>query len=480
MKRRARVLLWLALLAVAGAALVAAIERAALPPRLVAAYLERRAEGHASFSGDVARALAQWLVQADRQAAAQPLRAAFRVGATKAMPAASALGREPAVIVDTPDALREAIAQAVPGAVITLLPGRYRFDGAPIEASRPGSAGQAITVRAQVPGSATLEFDQTEAFLVSAPYWTFENLDLRGVCQQHSHCEHGFHVVNQAKHFVARNNTLRDFNAHFKINGDRGAMPDGGLIEGNTLSNGSVRQTDNPVTLIDLVAASDWLVRGNLIADFAKGGGDQTSYGAFAKGGGRGNRFVGNIVLCEHRLGRPPGRRVGLSFGGGGSDKNFCRDRQCITEHDEGVIESNLVAFCSDEGIYINRSARSRVLHNTLVDTAGIGVHYAQSSVELEGNLIDGLVRPREQASVHGVDNIDTAATRLYLGSHPVRALFAAPEGIDFAWRDTPPRRAGGGTVGVDLCGQPRPAQPAYGAFEDFTACVLPPAQARP
>ncbi len=41
-------------------------------------------------------------------------------------------------------------------------------------------------------------------------------------------------------------------NAHFKVNGSGGAYPDFGVIEGNTLRNGSVRDTGNPVTPVDL------------------------------------------------------------------------------------------------------------------------------------------------------------------------------------------------------------------------------------
>ena len=55
--------------------------------------------------------------------------------------------------------------------------------------------------------------------------------------------------------------------AQIKINGDRDRFPDGGQIVGNRIYNTSPRRTDNPVTTIDLVGASDWTIRGNLIAD---------------------------------------------------------------------------------------------------------------------------------------------------------------------------------------------------------------------
>ena len=54
-----------------------------------------------------------------------------------------------------------------------------------------------------------------------------------------------------------------------------GRFPDEGRIESNTLRNQGVRDTVAPVTPIDMVGVDGWLVRRNLIADFAKGRGDR-------------------------------------------------------------------------------------------------------------------------------------------------------------------------------------------------------------
>ena len=53
------------------------------------------------------------------------------------------------------------------------------------------------------------------------------------------------------------------------------------------------------------------------------------------------------------------------------------------------MIRSNLVASCSDAGIYLNSAARSRVVHNTLLDTAGIEARFAETSADVEGNLVE-------------------------------------------------------------------------------------------
>jgi parallel beta-helix repeat protein len=366
--------------------------------------------------------------------------------------------------------LRTALERAQPGEVLSLAAGTYRFSGPSLTVNRPGRVDAPITVRATQPGSVTLEFDMLEGFHVSAPHWVFENLTIVGVCPDDSNCEHAFHVVGAARHVVIRNNAIREFNAHLKVNGQGGQFPDHGRVTGNRLVNTRARRTDNPVTPFDLVAASDWLVEGNLIADFVKDGGDSTSYGAFAKGGGSGNRFVRNVVLCEHRLRGVGGRRVGLSFGGGGSGAAACRDRRCVVEHERGLMRDNLIASCSDDGIYINRSAQSALRHNTLIDTAGINVRFDESSAEVEGNLVDGPIRAHAGALLRATDNRSTWLVASYLGLGGVRSLFADALALDLRWRTEPPRRDAGDAL-PDLCGTLRAGAAAYGAFEDLQAC---------
>ena len=378
------------------------------------------------------------------------------------------------VFVSSPDEIITAIAHARPGDVITLMPGTYYFEKRTYIAVNQGGLESApVTLRAERPGTVFLEFNMSEGFKVSAPYWTFENLHIRGVCQQQTNCEHAFHVVGEAAHFVARNNTIVDFNAHFKINGEGNIFPDYGLIAGNTLTNSRVRQTANPVTSIDLVAASHWQIQRNLITDFIKAQGDKISYGAFAKGEGSDNSFEKNIVLCENMLQGTPGQRVGLSLGGGGTGETFCRNRRCITEQNGGVIQSNLIAFCSDDGIYINRSAANKILHNTLIDTGGISVRFVESSSVVQGNLVDGLIRARDGGVLHLTDNHSANTTSLYLGLHPIRDLYVNAAAMDLAWKESPPNRVVAGAVPLDLCGAPRSTHPAYGAFEDFSACLV-------
>ncbi|MEP6655972.1 MAG: right-handed parallel beta-helix repeat-containing protein, partial [Betaproteobacteria bacterium] len=419
---------WIAVLflAGAGALFLLAVENFGVLPRTLASYVERRASGHNPSIVNLGHVIGKVLTALDRGSDQDHGRSSLSLGFRypDAAGSSTALRSEKIVFAASREDLLKAILEARPGDVITLRPGSYRFTGAYIDVNRSGTPAAGIMLRAELPGTVFLEFDMEEGFLVSAAYWSFENLTIRGVCRRHPDCEHAFHVVTAATHFTARNNTILDFNAHFKINGSGRLAPDYGLIEGNTLRNTSVRRTDNPVALIDLVAASHWRVRGNTISDFAKAGSDRTSYGAFAKGGGSDNRFEQNLVLCEHGLRNIAGARVGISLGGGGTAREYCRDGQCLAEQQGSVIASNLIASCSDDGIYINRAAASKIVHNTLIDTGGIVVRDTESSADIEGNLVDGAIRSRDGGTIRATDNIETAITRLYLGSHPVRALF--------------------------------------------------------
>jgi len=478
-RRGRRLLVGAAAVLVLGAVAAAvAVEQVGVTPRTLGPYIEQRASGHNPAIVAAGRFAGRTLLELDRGS----VRSALDTGPALALGAqAQPAGGDSAAgtLVDSADALRAAMAAAEPGTVITLLPGTYRFDGMRIEANRPGRADAPITVRAARPGSVRLDFAMVEGFKVSAPWWRFENLTIRGACGDDDSCEHAFHVVGGASHFAAVNNTIGDFNAHFKINGENGRFPDDGLIESNTLENSHARATRHPVTPIDLVAASRWVIRANLISDFIKTDGDRVSYGAFAKGAGSANLFERNLIWCERRLRGQPGQRVGLSLGGGGTGKDVCRDRKCITEQDGGILRANLINACSDAGIYLNNAAASKVEDNTVVDTGGIDVRFPASSASLDGNLVDGVIRSRNGGLLRLGDNRSTALWPSYVGHHPVRSLFADPAAGDFGWRGDAPLRARRAqeAPASGLCGTARAAAPAYGAFDRFADCLAPAAR---
>jgi hypothetical protein len=470
-----KVLMVLALLLLAAgvAAAVSFIEKSGITPRALAPYIVKRTSGHNPTITGTGTLVAAQLIAFDRGDTVLPPALQLNLGAQPvgARVRVAADARE--IMVGSADDARRALGDAHAGDVITFLPGRYRFGGTGVPARGTGRADAPILVRALVPGSVTVELDTVEGILVNGPWWRFENLVIEGVGGDDNYCEHAFHIVGGATHFAAVNNTIVNFNAHFKINGDNGRFPDGGLIESNTLTNTRGRRTANPVTPVDLVAASGWMVRHNIISDFQKEQGDQVSYGAFFKGAGMQNVFESNLVWCEHKLQGRPGQRVGLSLGGGGTGKGYCRDQRCIAEQERGEIRANLIVGCSDVGIYLNNAAASIVNDNTLIDTAGIDVRFAGSSADVDGNLVDGGIRSRNGAILREGDNRTAPVSYAYLGMHPQRTLLRDPLAADFTWRSAPPARDPDRLTrrsGARLCG-PRAALKAYGAFDDFAAC---------
>ncbi|WP_223465011.1 right-handed parallel beta-helix repeat-containing protein [Massilia soli] len=465
----------LGLVALAGVSAAAAgtlwfLDSRGITPRALSPYVAKRSSGHNDAIEQTGRWMQRTLMALDRGSpyAGDDTLLTLRAGGLAPVAPVQALR---AVAVADTAALRAAMAAALPGDVITLAPGDYAVPRGELAARRPGAEGSPIVVRAEQAGTVTIAMGIAEGFKVTAPYWTFENLTIRGVCKFQLFCEHAFHVVGDAGHFTARNNTVVDFNSHFKINARRGKFPDHGAIIGNTITNTTIRDTSTSVTLIDLVSGSDWTIRGNVITDFIKGGSDRISYGVFAKGAGARNILEQNIVICEHLL-RGPGQRVGMSLGGGSTGKQYCRDARCLTEQEDSVIRANLIASCSDDGIYLNSAARSVVSHNTVLDTGGIVVRFATSSADVEGNLVDGAIRSRDGGVVRANDNLDTSIPSLYAGRHPVREMFSGVSVAALAWDGAAPRRKQAPSQPApDLCGVQRPALPTYGAFESLAAC---------
>jgi MYXO-CTERM domain-containing protein len=314
-----------------------------------------------------------------------------------------AVARAGEVPVKTTTELTAAVAAAQPGDTIVLASGTYAFTGGgrAFTASAAGTAAAPITVRSATPLGAKLTFDTLEGIVVEGPFWRFEGLDIQGVCASDSDCEHAFHVVGQATDVVLRGNRLVDFNAQLKVNTSLPAKdtPHRGLVEGNDIHDTHGRQTSNPVTKLNIDTGDDWVVRANSIHDYFKDGGDGVSYGIFLKGGGQRGLVERNLVLCERDL--PGGTRIGLSFGGGGTGAQYCSPAfdagvPCSIEHQDGVMRNNIIAHCSDVGIYLNRSKNTKVLNNTLVDTSGIDFRFETTSGVADGNVFAGKIHDRD------------------------------------------------------------------------------------
>ena len=368
-------------------------------------------------------------------------------------------------LVSSTQALIDAIASARPGDDIVIAAGRYRLSGQSLLTKAAGLKSAPIVVRARKLGEVLLEFNLLEGFHVLHSNWVFENLEITGACSSDDNCEHAFHVAGNAHSTVIRNNRIRDFNAHIKVNGMGGAYPDFGVIEANTLFNSRARKTANPVTPVDIVGANGWQVLDNFIADFVKLGGNQVSYGVFIKGGGSGGRVERNMIVCALNLQNQAGLRVGLSFGGGGTGADYCRGGACAFEHDQGFAANNVIAHCNDFGLDVNRSKNITLVHNTLINTAGIDIRNFPASAAVSNNLIEGRIRERAGGWFIGANNWQGSA----------HELFAEPDTLDFRdpkWPSEVPVLA---AVPQDICGEPRRGVTRPGAIAGRAICLLRP-----
>ena len=306
------------------------------------------------------------------------------------------------VTVSTGPALAGAIAAANPGDTIVVMPGEYRLGGNTTTIRRPGSAARPITVRAAQLGKARIRSETTELFKVFAPYWIFEGLAFEGGAGS----DHAFHVVAGADRATFRGNRFHNFNAAIKGNPEGGKSPNYVVIERNAIFNDAPRKTDEPVTTIDVVGGEGWVLRDNFIADFAKDGGDFTAYGAFLKGASSDGIIEGNLVICEWR--HKGGYRVGLSFGGGGTDRALMGS--ATDEHMRGIMRNNVVLNCPDgEGIYLNRASDSKIYNNTIYNAYGITARFpATASSDVRNNIVSGAVATRAGAVLTARNNVET------------------------------------------------------------------------
>jgi hypothetical protein len=300
--------------------------------------------------------------------------------------------------------LRRALQLARPGTVIEVLPGRYRWSDT-LSSQAAGLPEHPIVLRAARPGTVRFDVDTVQALVLRHRHWVVENLVMRGVCGEPRICEHALHVVADGFGLVIRNNRFEDFNAHLKINGESGLWPDHGLVLGNTLTNTAVRHTVNEsITPIDLVGASGWQVVDNRIENFIRPHLSKPAYGVFLKGGGGGSRIVGNWVICALSDVSQPGLRVGISLGGGGTGEAYMRPGSDGVEQRGSTVAGNVVAHCNEVGVDVNRSIDSRVLHNVLINTSGIGLRNGANAM-ITGNRLDGRIVTRDTSRADAWDN---------------------------------------------------------------------------
>lgn len=328
-----------------------------------------------------------------------------------------------------------AVQSAQEGDEIVLEPGKYYFSGHSIELNRKGALNLPIKIKAREKGTVRVFLDLVEGFHISSPYWSISGLIIEGNCTNQSKCEHAVHVVGNGKGFRLENNIIKNFNSPIKVNQKHGLYPDDGIIRANSFYNETPRKTNSSVTFLDIVSANNWFVANNFIADFAKNGSDNTSYGVFFKGGGESNTFENNVVLCEWK--HFGGIRIGASAGGGGTAEQYCRNKECIYEQSNSVIRSNLIMHCPmDVGVYINKGRDIKLTGNILYNTRGVDVRFKESNAYIFNNIIDGRIWARDGASVVKGKSETSIVGALKLSSY-VEDIFVSPYRGNFELKES-------------------------------------------
>ncbi|MCG7586263.1 chondroitinase-B domain-containing protein [Photobacterium sp. OFAV2-7] len=337
-----------------------------------------------------------------------------------------------AIFVSDSIMLIKALADVLPGQQIVLLNGDYPISSKRLRTTKLlPTKERPITLRALEPGKATLELDSLEGLYLNHPYWRVSGLRFVGKCKQQSRCEHAIHVVGNASHTLIEHNEFIDFNAAIKVNRDKDAFPDHGVIRHNHFFFTAARDVTKPVTPINVDHGNNWLISRNIIRDFIKLGGNQVSYGAFIKGGSIKGTIENNLVICNSTHQDFHGSRIGLSLGGGGMAQQHRREENSA-ETVGAIVRSNIVIRCNDAGIYINKGRQSTVSNNTLYGTQGIDIRYPQSDTFVANNILNGHINQRDNGKAELEANM-ISSRRFWFGKEKIDSWFVSPSSGNFS-----------------------------------------------
>ncbi len=180
------------------------------------------------------------------------------------------------------------------------------------------------------------------------------------------------------------------------------------------------------------------------------------AFGLFMKGGGEGGKIERNLVVCTPSGISRPGVRVGISFGGGGTDPALCRTKDCEAyEHRQGLAANNIVAHCNDVGLDVNHSRDITLAHNTLINTAGVSARRPPSQARLQNNLIDGHLGARGGSELVAQDNLALAPD----------SMLANADALQLDWAQRPADAPRLSAVPLDFWRRPRDVVNAPGAL---------------
>jgi hypothetical protein len=303
------------------------------------------------------------------------------------------------VSVSSLDALRDAISKAPStGRIITLAPKTYHqtktidisdknnitIQGATQNFNDTAIAGPGINNR-----SLDINFH-----VIESSYVTFRNLTIEDSYYHAIQVKEGSAYFH-ADHVKTWDNGESGFKVTDPARYDLGQSDaDYGLIE-NCLIGNTTTGMRNEVEGIDIIAAKGWVIRGNtfthikkplhrVIERFLKAD-DRMAYAVFAKGNAIGTVIEGNIIKNS---------AIGMSFGGGGTGRQWFRNNDATYEHRGGIMRNNVIYNMVDAGIYMNKAYDFQVYNNTLANVGqdGAGAIALRSTPPSSGTIRNNLI----------------------------------------------------------------------------------------
>jgi hypothetical protein len=330
--------------------------------------------------------------------------------------------------------LLNAINAAQPGDAITLEDGTYLLNSN-VEISRPGTDSQRIFVRARNKGLAQIQHCNTEGFKVTAPYWIFEDLQIRGVCPDDgiSNAD-AFHVTGGADHLIIRNSTIVDFQSHVKLNqetpGGVQTWPNSFWAINNIWRDTKPMTGSDPKNVLNIDGGLNHVIRGNIFVDIATANFSQDQSAIYPKAGVQNGIIEQNLVVCTKTVTSGASLRgifTGDAGGFGGICNGSCTDQNM-------TYRNNIVMHCQGDGnsggIFINQESNAQFLHNTVHDVKWNfyypdvpGPNYFTASLMFRDWVLGGAATPTDTMDLQP----DTAG---------MNAIFTNPDIADFSLKD--------------------------------------------
>lgn len=294
--------------------------------------------------------------------------------------------------------------------------------------------------------------------LNNSSYITIKNLTLRDTYY------HGVQVNSGSHYFHADNIMSWDHGeGAFKVTGagnvaNGNPYSDFGVIE-NSRMGYSTTGRRTVVESIDIVAAKNWVIRGNTFENTFTSN-KSNGYAFFAKGNSIGTIVENNVFNNNF---------IAMSFGGGGTGAQFFRHGDTSFEHRGGIMRNNIVNGTGDTAVYMNKALNFEVYNNTLVNIAptvavgSIEARFAGTTGIIRNNLTDKLIKLRDSGTAVQSNNYITASSSMFVNAaagdfrlQPTAAA-AIDQGYNLA-----------GLVNTDIAGTTRPVGVAYdlGAYE--------------